>query len=259
MSSVATAIGASAVVGAGASYLSSKEQAKGARKAADARVEAAKISADARKEAQEKNIDFQREIFEQQREDARPWREVGEQALGELQQGVTEGRFTPGEFNFDFKESPGYQYRRDEALDAVESSSAARGTLQSGANQQALMREASGMASQEYGNEFQRAVQSYGLEQGRLSDQYNQRASLAQVGQTANQGIRGSRSAMAQRVGRSTQATGQAIAQGAQQTGNALAQGARGAANARASSYQGLARSANQGIQNYMLYSQLGS
>lgn len=237
MSSVATiATVGSAAVGAYGSY-----------KAGEAQKDAAKSSAQAQVRTNRQNIEFQKEMFEQQREDQAPWREAGEQALGEMRQGIQEGRYSPGAFDFQFKESPGYQFRRDEAIDAVESSAAAKGRLNSGATMKAINDRASDMASQEYGNAFRRSMQEYQTEAGRKSDQFNRQASMAGIGQTANQQVAGARSNMASRVGQSTQATGNALARGARQKGQA-----------RASAYQGMAQSANQGMQNYLMYNALG-
>lgn len=219
-----------------------------AKKSADAQADAAASSAQAQVQANRENIEFQREIFEQQREDQAPWREIGEQSLRQLQSGVRSGRFTPGEFSFNFEADPGYQFRRQEGINALDASAAARGRLQSGAQSRAVTRYASDLASQEYGNAFNRAVTEYDMDASRRNAQFNQLASLAQVGQTANQQTAAARGQMAQSVGQSTVATGNALAQGALQAGQA-----------RASGYQNMAGAANQGMQNYLLYDMLGS
>jgi hypothetical protein len=109
-----------------------------------------------------------------------------------------------------FTETPGYQFRRDEGLKAIDRSSAARGLLTSGAADKARMRYADGLASSEY-------------------DSYaNRLAALAGVGQT------------------STQATSAAGAQAAQ--GISAAQTAAG--NARASSYANTGSAINGTVNN---------
>lgn len=278
---IGAAIGGSALLGAFSSSRSSKAQSQAAQQSSDAQVLASRVSADAMTAANDKNIQFQREIFSQQRADAAPWRDIGAQALTKLQQGVQAGRFTPGEFTFDFnfnpnvdlEADPGYQFRRQEGINALDASAAARGRLQSGAQARAVSRYGSDLASQEYGaaynraygaetdrynREMQNALNTYQLNAGNREQQFNQLASLANVGQVANQQTAAARGQMAQSVGQSTTATGNAIAQGALQTGNALAQGAINQGNARASGYQGMAQAGQQGLQNYLLYNMLG-
>src|SRR5262245_11872946 len=51
------------------------------------------------------------------------------------------------------------QFRLDEGLKARERSAAARGTLLTGGLQKALERFSQGLASEEYGNDFNRAMQ----------------------------------------------------------------------------------------------------
>jgi hypothetical protein len=67
---------------------------------------------------------------------------------------------------------PGYQFRMDEARKQLEQSAAVRGGLASGGTLQALTRDMSQMASQEYHNAWQRASQ-----QAQLREQWNQMAS----------------------------------------------------------------------------------
>lgn len=233
---VSGVIGGSAILGA----VSSK-------KAADAQSSSATRAADAQVLANRESIDFQKEIFDQQREDNAPWRNIGEQSLKQLQAGVRSGRFNPGSFDFNFEEDPGYQFRRQEGIDALDASAASRGRLQSGAQSRAVTRYGSDMASNEYGNAFNRAMNEYQANAGNKQQQFNQLASLANVGQVANSADQQARQAMANNVSQSTQATGNAIAQGAINQGNA-----------RASSYQGMAQAGQQGMQNYLLYNMLG-
>ncbi|MGM0614763.1 MAG: hypothetical protein ACQES7_04290 [Pseudomonadota bacterium] len=321
MSGIATAVVGSAVIGAYSS-----------KKAGDAQAKASASASDAQVIANQQNIDFQKEIFEQQREDAAPWREVGAKSIQQLRTAIDRGMFNPSQLkqgesfkfdqaysfdgdidqgqkvtakplNVDLEADPGYQFRREEGMNALDASAAARGRLQSGAQARATTRYASDLASQEYGNAYGRAVYErdqdfsrrtserdknfmrsaserdaafgrynqqfstqYGmaadqynrsrdqaltqidLERQSKSDSYNRLASLANVGQVANQSTQSARAQMASSVGQSTTATG-----------NALAQGALGAGQARASSYQNMAGAANQGIQNYLLYDMMGS
>ena len=248
---VAGAVVGSAVVGAGASYLSSKEQSKAAGKASDASVA-----------ANRETIAFQKEVFEQQREDNAPWREIGADSLKRLEQGIASGDYDPGklnlkEFKFDFKADPGYQFRKQEGINSLDASASARGRLQSGAQSRAVSRYGSDLASQEYGNAFNRSLAEYQNETSRTmaeynsgasrkQNQFNRLATLSNVGQVANQADANARQTMASNVTQATQASGSALAQGAINKGNA-----------RASAYQGIGQSINQGAQNYLLYDAL--
>jgi coenzyme F420-reducing hydrogenase alpha subunit len=223
---IAAAIAGSALIGGVASDLSSKKQAEASDRASRAQTQ-----------SNRENIEFQREVFEQQREDNAPWREIGTQSLAQIQQGIEAGDFDLA--NFNFEADPGYQFRKQEGINALDASASARGRLNSGAQDRAVTRYASSLASQEYQNAFSRnaAVKS---------NNFNQLATLANVGQVANQANQSAGNRMAQNVGQSTIATGNAIAN------NAINQG-----NARASAYQNYATAANQGIQNYLTYKQI--
>ena len=88
MSVVAAAVVGSAVVGAYSSRKASKAQAK-----------AAKSGMAAEERMAEKNLEFQREMAEQQRADFAPWRDIGQQALDAIWEGVQAGDFEPGAFD----------------------------------------------------------------------------------------------------------------------------------------------------------------
>lgn len=258
MVGVTAALIGSAVVGAGASIISGN-------KAAKAQTRAAETAAG----AQDRSSEVQLQIFNQQRADFAPYREVGAGALNKLadmygvprstgspmgatgspmerpsaangygtlptiygnygprrtqptantraqQQGGQQGQMTPGYEGF--QASPGYQFRVDEAMKAIERSAAARGSLRSGATMDALQRRVQGVASDEY------------------NTYANRLAALAGVGQSAT----GSTAAAGANYGN-------AVQQGAAAQGNiALAAG-----NARASGYANTGSAINSGIQN---------
>lgn len=110
-----------------------------------------------------------------------------------------------------FKASPGYQFRLNEGLKAVERSAAARGLLGSGRTLKALQEYGEGLAADEYGN------------------YYNRLAALAGVGQTATSNLAGLRANMANQV-----------SQGYSDMGAARASGIVADANARASGFGNL-------------------
>lgn len=122
----------------------------------------------------------QRYIFEQQRADAAPWREAGVGALGQLTAGTAPGGDYMRDFTLaDFQADPGYQFRMQEGMKALEHSAAARGSLNSGATLKALTRYGQDFAS----NEFQNAYNRFNADRDR---RFNRLSSLAGIGQTAN-------------------------------------------------------------------------
>ena len=128
-----------------------------------------------------------------------------------------------------FYQSPGYEFRFDEGQRAIERSAAARGGLMSGGMGRELVRYGQGVATSEFGNYA------------------NRLASLAGIGQTANQqGIYAGANAGSQ-VGTTSGQLGQTI----MSSGTAQAFGIAGAGNALASGIQGAAGAFGAGIQQY--------
>lgn len=114
----------------------------------------------------------------------------------------------------DFEADPGYEFRRTEGMRGVEGSAAARGGLLSGAAQKAIQKYGQGLASQEYGNAYQR----YNADQ---TNQYNRLAGVVNTGQGATNQV----SNAAGQYGAATASNNAAL-------GNAQAAGAIGQANA---------------------------
>lgn len=192
--------------------------------------DAANIQAGAARSANE----VQRYIFDQQREDAQPWRQAGQVALSDLmgEMGLRGGngelnqKFSANDLQFD----PGYQFRMQEGQKAIERSAAARGGLNSGATMKALTRYSQGVASDEYQNAYNRFNND-------RNTRFNRLASLSGVGQTANN----------------------QLAQAGQNYANATSQNLMGAANAQASArmaaHQGTMGLLSNGIMAGMAFS----
>lgn len=140
----------------------------------------------------------------------KPWLEAGRRGLSQLEAGINSGAFDsqqgqysspqyqgPAAFQdmkFDFEADPGYQFRLAEGNKAVQASAAARGGLFSGKTGTDLQDYSQGLASQEYGNAYNRFADqrdySYGQfgdnfnrDRALKTDKYNRLASLAGVGQ----------------------------------------------------------------------------
>jgi hypothetical protein len=167
--------------------------------------------------------DLEREMFERNIELNAPFREAGIGALNKLIP-LTDYK----DFGMDqFRADPGYSFRMSEGMKGLERSAAARGGLLSGGTLKGIQRFGQDMASQEYQNAFNR----YGIERER---RLNPLQSLAGVGQTTSQQL------------------GAAGTQMAGNVGNLMT----GGAAARASGYVGGANALNQGLGQYLNYSQ---
>lgn len=185
---VAVAIGGAAVVGAGSSIIAGNKASK------------------AQKNAAAQQIAEQRRQYDQTRADYAPWRAAGQSALDRLTNEMKSGATTA------FTKTPGYDFRLSEGVKAAERSAAARGLLASGATMKAVQRYGEGLASDEYGN------------------WWNRNAGLAGVGQAA------------------TDSTTQA---GMNATNN-ITGAIGNAGNARASSYANTGSAINSGINNVL-------
>lgn len=162
--------------------------------------------------AAQEGIDAQERMFERQVELQQPWREAGVNALARLQQLAPYQQFGEAQFRAD----PGYAFRLSEGMKALERSRAAGGNLLSGGTLRAGQRYAQDLASQEYGNAFNR----YQAERAATLQPYQ---SLAGIGQTAANTLTGAAGQL-----------GGAQAAGYGQMGSALASGYMGTANALA-------------------------
>lgn len=209
----AAAIVGAAVVGAVASNSAANKQAKAANAAADKSAQQAAL-----------DRDQQMAMYTQQRADQAPYREAGYRSLAQLSSGSGAG----GEFNRDFTMSdyqadPGYQFRMSQGEQAINRAAGAAGSRYSGATLKALQRFNSDLASQEYGNAYNRY-------QTNVGSRFNRLASLAGIGQTAV--------GQTQQAGTSAAGAISSIGQNAATNiGNSL----QNAAAARASGYVGAA------------------
>ena len=240
MSVVAAAVIGSTVVGVGSSIASGKAQSKAAKSAAASQEAIA-----------DENVALQRELAEQQREDFAPWRDIGEQALNQIWSGVQSGEFLPEKFDpskINLEQDPGYQFRMDQGIEALDKSAAARGRLLSGAQQKALTDYGQGMGSQEYSNAYARYSDQYAKEADRRAKQYNMLSGLSSGGQSSAAG-------QAQATSQLASSSGNILSN----LGNAQAQSQYAQGQARAGAYQGMAQAGNQAAQNWLMYKTLGA
>lgn len=228
MSVVAAAIIGTGLVGAYSANKAGKAQAKAAESAAASQEAIA-----------DENVALQRELANQQRADFAPWRDVGKQALDKMWAGVQSGEFEVGQI--DVTKDPGYQFRMDQGIDALDKSAAARGRLLSGAQQKGITDYSQNVASQEYAN-------AYAREANEKSRRYNILSGISSGGQASAAG-------QAQATSQLGQQTGNILSNlGNQQAQSQYAQG-----QARAGAYQGMAQAGNQAAQNWLTYKMIGT
>jgi len=201
----------------------------GALIGADASRSAANTQADAANNASAQ----QRYMFDQTAAMQKPWRDAGENALKYITEGIAPGGRYMTNFGMDqFQADPGYGFRMAEGLKALDRQAAARGGLISGGALKGAQRYGQDMASQEYGNAFNRYQQETG-------NQFNRLAGVAGVGQTA-----------VNQLGNFGQTAATQIGNNMMGAGNARASGYVGSANAIAG---GLGQVGNNYMQNNML------
>jgi hypothetical protein len=211
---------------------------------------------------------LEREQFNRQVELQQPFRTAGVNALNQL--APLASNYTP--FGMDqFQADPGYSFRMDEGMKALERSAAARGGLLSGSAMKGIQRFGQGLASDEYTNAFNRY-------QTERNARLNPLQSLAGVGQTATQQIGQAGQAMTSGMGQTGQSMaanlGNLYTSGASNLGNIATSSASnlgniytstaannanllmGGANARASGYVGQANALTSALNTGLNYYQ---
>jgi hypothetical protein len=185
----AAAIAGSAIIGGYSANKAAKEQSRSAAEATAA----------------------QERMFNRQVELQEPFRQAGVNALPEL---IAASRYDP--FTMDkFQQDPGYAFRMKEGLRALENTAAARGGLLSGNAMRGLTRYGQGLASEEFGNAFNRY-------QAERAARLNPLQSLAGMGQTTAANVAGQAGQFGQAMGANIIGAGNARASGYMGTANAI-------------------------------------
>jgi len=191
----------------------------GSRRAARTQANAAQQASDAQLQATRETNDMLKDFRQEDIQRFAPFYNAGKDALGKYRNALADG------FQFDMQMDPGYQFRRDQGMDAVQGSVAARQGLLSGAALKGMERFGQNFASNEFSNAFNR---QYGMHNDRL----NRLAGLASSGQNAA-GMQGAASQnFGTQIGQNTMRGGEAQAQGFANVGNANAAGTVGMTNA---------------------------
>jgi hypothetical protein len=295
---VAGSIAGSALIGNLASSRASSAQQQSASEATQAQKDISAQQMDIQSQTADKQLALQREQYLKQLELNAPFREAGltgtNMLLAQLQGPNATATFggVPGynpasamqNFggvagydpasamkNFgasDFQADPGYAFRLSEGMKALDRTAASRGGLLSGATLKGAQRYGSDLASQEYGNaynrfqtnrsaqsqEYQNAFNRYQAERAAQEQNYGNAFNRFQAERTNTlaplQSLAGVGQSAAQQAQQASQAYGAAgtstygnLASGQTNAlanyGNAAASNAIGAGNARASGYVG--------------------
>jgi hypothetical protein len=195
---------------------------------------AAKTQAQAAAQAQAS----QERAFERQVELQEPFRQAGLTAQEQIMQllGIGGDQAAAGYGSLakpfgaqQFEQDPGYAFRQSEGMKALERSAAARGGLLSGGTLKGIQRFGQDLASQEYGNAFNRY-------QAERAARLNPLQSLMGAGQSSANTLTGAAGQLGQGQAQSQLAAGQARASGYVGSANALG-GALGSIGQAATSY----------------------
>lgn len=270
----AAAIGGLGLIG---SIGSSLIGANGASKAADAQAAAAQQASQLQGQAGQQALGIQQSAGAAGQKELAPYTAAGGAGLNALEYGLGIGGTANGSgvgsgsllqpYGQSFtaptgitaQNDPGYQARLQLGQDAIQRSAAAKGGVVTGGTAQALNNEAQDYASNEYGNVYNRALNTFDTNFNAYNtgqtNQFNRLAGIASSGQAAagTAAQLGVNSANSQ----ANTITGTASQQGQDLTnaGNATASGYVGQANA----YSGGINNATNGLTNLYLLNSLRS
>lgn len=207
-------------IGAAASLGGAYLQSNAAEDAADRQAQGLSQATQATTQNNAGALALYKAMYEQGRDDLAPYRGVGPNALGALQ----------NQIGTDYTKSPGYQFRLNEGLNAAQQSAAARGSLNSGATLRGLTEYGQNFATNDYNNWLQRL------------------SGLATIGQNSAAGSAAAGQNFAGQAGQTLTNQGNSLAQLFSAGGANAASGAVAQGNAW-----------NNGIQNALVaYSRLG-
>ena len=133
----------------------------------------------AQEQAASEALALQREMYNTSRADLAPYLDTGKRALGNLNRLLLDGDMTA------FEKTPGYDFRFNEGMRALENSANARGMLGSGATAKALQKYGQDIGSSEFDKYISRNAMLAGL---------GQNATGAGVGVNTNFGQMGGQS-----------------------------------------------------------------
>lgn len=245
--STAIALGVTAAAGIGAA---------GSIAASGSQANASENAANVQQTDQQASLAEQQREFNINQQNQAPWLQAGTQGIGTLSGLLStpgQGLLTPWTQQFQAPtadqaaQTPGYQFQLQQGNEALQNSAAARGGLLSGNTLTAMDQYSQGLAStnyqQVYNNALQQYQQSYNIFQGNQTNEFNRLAALSGVGQQTAQSLGSQGQAAASNIANINATSGQQIGQSLQNAGAATASG-----------YAGIANSLNGGIGNYLSF-----
>jgi type II secretory pathway pseudopilin PulG len=199
-----------AIIGGGATLAAGYLGSQAAKSAANKQADAARYAAQ-----------LQQEQFDLTNEQQKPYREAGYTALSDISgmKPYLTKQFTPEDFAAGI--DPGYAFRQQQGQEATNRMANTAGGLIGGNALQGLENYSQGLASQEYGNAFNR------FQTGR-ENIYNTLASIAGLGQTSLGQTTAAGTTAAGNIGANIANAGAAQAGGIVGSANALAGGLTG-------------------------------
>jgi hypothetical protein len=182
---------------------------------------AAESAANTQAQAAQNAENTQLQMFQTAQNAEAPYATVGNQAVNSLAglynfNGTNPGSPSPAALNA-FTNSPDYAFALQQGTQAMQRSAAAGGTLISGGQLKAGQEFGQGLASQQYGN------------------YYNRLLSLSQLGQSAAAGLSNAAVTSGANIGNTQQALGQSLASGTVGSANAITGGLNGATSSLSS------------------------
>jgi len=191
-----------AAVGIGGSLLGGILGSSAADKAAKAQQAAANQAAQAARDNQTLSTNYQTGVAGQQTAALQPYNTAGQSAIGNLSSLLQPGgSLTQGYGSFTTptgvteQNDPGYQFRLQQGLSALQNSAAARGGLLSSGTAKNINDYAQNSASNEYGNVYNRALQTYGTNfntfNSNQNNLYNRLAGVSSLGAQAGSSLGG--------------------------------------------------------------------
>lgn len=243
-----------------------------AGKAADTQANAANQAAQLQKQEADDALNFQKQQWSTQQQNLAPWLSAGKGALGELtSQTSTPGQGLLAPFSEQFQaptganeqNDPGYQFRLQQGMQALQNSAAAKGNLLSGNTLEAQQNYGQNYASNEYSNVYNRAMQQYqnqfNIFNSNQANEYNRLAGLAGTGQTAATTLGTEGQQAAANVGNIALTSGAQQGQDLNNAAAATASGYVGGANAWAGGLSGATGGLTQAYLMNQLLGQQGS
>lgn len=237
---------------AGATVVGAVIGSQGAKSAASTQSDAAKQAADVQSQSAEKALALQEKLYREQVALQEPYRQAGLTGQNRLMElmglggntGAPEyGQYAKDFSMADYKADPGYAFRVSEGMKQLASGARAGGGAVSGRTMMGAQNYAQGLASQEYGNAFQRY-------QTERENRLRSLGSLMSSGQAAASNQAGAAGSYGSNAGNLITGAGNAMAGGITGAGYAGAAGQLGQANTLASGL-GTAASAYQNQTNF--------